>query len=105
MGLFSPLAPRRVDRARSTKSHQVFRPARYVSVTQCGGRNGAVERGRLDGLLRPVPARPLTRTITRSPGGDRYFARLARVGRGSPLILAVSHAWFDIVTTSPLGRE
>jgi membrane protease YdiL (CAAX protease family) len=31
------------------------------------------------------------------------FAWLSRLGRGSLLILAVFHAWFDIVTTSPLG--
>lgn len=31
------------------------------------------------------------------------FAWLAHVGRGSLLNLAVFHAWFDIVTTSPLG--
>jgi len=33
------------------------------------------------------------------------FAWLARLGRGSLLILAVFHAWFDIATTSPLGPE
>jgi len=31
------------------------------------------------------------------------FAWLQHIGRGSLLILAVFHAWFDIVTTSPLG--
>ncbi len=31
------------------------------------------------------------------------FAGLLHVGRGSLLIVAVFHAWFDIVTTSPLG--
>ena len=31
------------------------------------------------------------------------FAWLLHVGRGSLLIVAVFHAWFDIVTTSPLG--
>ncbi len=31
------------------------------------------------------------------------FAWLLQVGRGSVLIVAVFHAWFDIVTTSPLG--
>lgn len=31
------------------------------------------------------------------------FAWLLQVGRGSLLIVAVFHAWFDIVTTSPLG--
>jgi membrane protease YdiL (CAAX protease family) len=31
------------------------------------------------------------------------FAWLLHVGRGSLLVLAVFHAWFDIVTTSPLG--
>jgi membrane protease YdiL (CAAX protease family) len=31
------------------------------------------------------------------------FAWLFQVGRGSLLIVVVFHAWFDIVTTSPLG--
>ncbi|PKH40909.1 Membrane protease YdiL, CAAX protease family [Nocardioides alpinus] len=31
------------------------------------------------------------------------FAWLLHLGRGSVLIVAVFHAWFDIVTTSPLG--
>ncbi|MGY1744197.1 CPBP family intramembrane glutamic endopeptidase [Blastococcus sp. SYSU D00695] len=31
------------------------------------------------------------------------FAWLLRVGRGSLLVVAVFHAWFDVVTTSPLG--
>ena len=33
------------------------------------------------------------------------FAWLSRLGRGSLLIVAVFHAWFDIATTSPLGPE
>ncbi len=33
------------------------------------------------------------------------FAWLSRLGRGSLLVLAVFHAWFDIATTSPLGPE
>jgi membrane protease YdiL (CAAX protease family) len=33
------------------------------------------------------------------------FAWLRRAGRGSVLILAVFHAWFDIATTSPLGPD
>jgi hypothetical protein len=31
------------------------------------------------------------------------FAWLRRYGRGSLLVVAVFHAWFDIVSTSPLG--
>ena len=31
------------------------------------------------------------------------FAWLLHVGRGSLLVVVVFHAWFDIVTTSPLG--
>jgi hypothetical protein len=31
------------------------------------------------------------------------FAWLLHLGRGSLLIVVVFHAWFDIVTTSPLG--
>ncbi len=33
------------------------------------------------------------------------FAWLSRTGRGSLLIVAVFHAWFDIATTSPLGPD
>jgi membrane protease YdiL (CAAX protease family) len=33
------------------------------------------------------------------------FAWLSRLGRGSLLIVAVFHAWFDIATTSPLGPD
>ncbi|MEO7943406.1 MAG: type II CAAX endopeptidase family protein [Marmoricola sp.] len=33
------------------------------------------------------------------------FAWLLHLGRGSLLIVVVFHAWFDIVTTSPLGRR
>ncbi len=33
------------------------------------------------------------------------FAWLLQLGRGSLLIVAVFHAWFDIVTTSPLGPD
>jgi len=33
------------------------------------------------------------------------FAWLSHLGRGSLLVVAVFHAWFDIVTTSPLGPE
>jgi membrane protease YdiL (CAAX protease family) len=33
------------------------------------------------------------------------FAWLLHAGRGSLLIVAVFHAWFDIVTTSPLGPK
>ncbi len=33
------------------------------------------------------------------------FAWLSRLGRGSLLIVAVFHAWFDIATTSPLGPQ
>lgn len=33
------------------------------------------------------------------------FAWLLHRGRGSLLVVAVFHAWFDIVTTSPLGPE
>jgi uncharacterized protein len=33
------------------------------------------------------------------------FAWLSRLGRGSLLVVAVFHAWFDIATTSPLGPE
>jgi len=33
------------------------------------------------------------------------FAWLLRSGRGSLLVVAVFHAWFDIVTTSPLGPK
>jgi membrane protease YdiL (CAAX protease family) len=33
------------------------------------------------------------------------FAWLLHLGRGSLLVVAVFHAWFDIVTTSPLGPE
>ena len=32
-------------------------------------------------------------------------AWLSRLARGSLLIVAVFHAWFDIVTTSPLGPD
>jgi hypothetical protein len=31
------------------------------------------------------------------------FAWLLHLGRGSLLVVVVFHAWFDIVTTSPLG--
>jgi membrane protease YdiL (CAAX protease family) len=31
------------------------------------------------------------------------FAWLLRFGRGSLLVVAVFHAWFDVVTTSPIG--
>jgi hypothetical protein len=31
------------------------------------------------------------------------FAWLLHVGRGSLLVVVVFHAWFDIVTNSPLG--
>ena len=31
------------------------------------------------------------------------FAWLLRFGRGSLLVVAVFHAWFDVVTNSPLG--
>ena len=33
------------------------------------------------------------------------FAWLSQIGRGSLLIVAVFHAWFDIATTSPLGPD
>ena len=33
------------------------------------------------------------------------FAWLLRTGRGSLLVVAVFHSWFDIVTTSPLGPD
>jgi len=33
------------------------------------------------------------------------FAWLSRLARGSLLIVAVFHSWFDIATTSPLGPE
>jgi uncharacterized protein len=33
------------------------------------------------------------------------FAWLSRIGRGSLLIVAVFHSWFDIATTSPLGPD
>jgi membrane protease YdiL (CAAX protease family) len=33
------------------------------------------------------------------------FAWLLQLGRGSVLVVAVFHAWFDIATTSPLGPE
>ena len=33
------------------------------------------------------------------------FAWLLHAGRGSLLVVVVFHAWFDIVTTSPLGPE
>jgi CAAX protease family protein len=33
------------------------------------------------------------------------FAWLLHVGRGSLLVVVVFHAWFDIVTTSPLGPQ
>ena len=33
------------------------------------------------------------------------FAWLSRTGRGSLLVVAVFHSWFDIVTTSPLGPD
>ncbi|RYC07154.1 CPBP family intramembrane glutamic endopeptidase [Nocardioides zhouii] len=33
------------------------------------------------------------------------FAWLLHLGRGSLVVVAVFHAWFDIVTTSPLGPE
>lgn len=31
------------------------------------------------------------------------FAWLLHLGRGSLIVVAVFHAWFDIATTSPLG--
>ena len=33
------------------------------------------------------------------------FAWLLHLGRSSLLVVAVFHAWFDIVTTSPLGPK
>jgi membrane protease YdiL (CAAX protease family) len=33
------------------------------------------------------------------------FAWLSRIGRGSLLVVAVFHSWFDIATTSPLGPD
>lgn len=35
--------------------------------------------------------------------GSWIFAWLSHLGRGSLLVVVVFHAWFDIVTTSPLG--
>src|SRR4051812_18114133 len=74
---------------------------------------------------RPRARRPRTRAATSAPGhgasprrrparrrataaprtGRRAATPAARVGRGSLLILAVFHVWFDIATTSPLGPE